>query len=126
MKKILACILAVALLTCVFAACGKTEDKGDAQNAVIAVDKVLIVVLKIEVDLSGGVLLTVDGGRRGRLGNDVGLPDDGGNGDYQEYHSDGAILKVGAVLLLALLGLPGGLGIVPAGAGQVLAGLFFS
>ncbi len=28
MKKILACILAVALLTCVFAACGKTEDKG--------------------------------------------------------------------------------------------------
>ena len=97
-----------------------------AQNAVIAVDKVLIVVLKIEVDLSGGVLLTVDGGRRSRLGNDVGLPDDGGNGDYQEYHSDGAIQKVGAVLLLALLGLPGGLGIVPAGAGQVLAGLFFS
>ena len=33
MKKILACILAVALLTCVFAACGKTEDKGDSSSA---------------------------------------------------------------------------------------------
>ena len=32
MKKILACILAVALLTCVFAACGKTEDKGDSSS----------------------------------------------------------------------------------------------
>ena len=32
MKKILACILAVALLTCVFAACGKTEDKGGSSS----------------------------------------------------------------------------------------------
>ena len=97
-----------------------------ADEGGVVLQEAAVNALIIEVDLSGGVLLTVDGGRRGRLGNDVGLPDDGGNGDYQEYHSDGAIQKVGAMLLLALLGLPGGLGIVPAGAGQVLAGLFFS
>ena len=52
------------------------------------------------------------------------------NGNFSIIKNKVISLGVGDVeqksALLALLGLPGGLGIVPAGAGQVLAGLFFS
>ena len=78
------------------------------------------------IHLSGGVLLAVDGGGSGRLGDDIGSPDDGDDRDHQKHHADGAVQEIGAARLFALLGLLGGLGIGPAGAHLLLPGLLFS
>ena len=97
-----------------------------AEEAVVVVEEVLVVVLEIVIHLSGGVLLAVDGGGSGRLGDDIGSPDDGDDRDHQKHHADGAVQEIGAARLFALLGLLGGLGIGPAGAHLLLPGLLFS
>ena len=80
----------------------------------------------MKVHLSGGVFLPVDGGGGSGLLDDVGLPDDDGNGHQHKHHGDDAVENAAAPLLPALLRLAGGFGVGPAGAVQLLTEFLFS
>ncbi len=96
-----------------------------ADEVGVVLQEAAVNALIIEVDLSGGVLLTVDGDGGGGAGNDVGPPDQADHHGHQEQHADDAVEQVAALFSLLLLQLLKGLGIGAAG-DRVLPELFFS
>ena len=90
----------------------------------ILVQEVAVGRLVVVAHLGSGVLLPVNGGGGGHFGEEVAAPDKGDDQRDQDGGGDDAVEQIGPLLLLALLRLPGGLGVGLTGGGLTV--LLFS